>query len=60
MRHTKAKEVKEKTKICQNHEGSCIFGYRFRKPKKVVNLQYRKKAQHLGTFGVGHREANIH
>ena len=45
MRHTKTKELKGKTKSCQNHEGSCIFGYIFLDPKKLLLLSIAKKHQ---------------
>ena len=45
MRHTKSKEFKEKRKSCQNHEGSCISGYIFRNPKKLLLSSITKKYQ---------------
>ena len=45
MRHTKTKEFKEKSKSCQNHEGSCISGYIFRNPKKLLLSSMEKKHQ---------------
>ena len=43
MRHTKSKEFKQKRKSCQNHEGSCISGYIFRNPKKLLLSSITKK-----------------
>ena len=45
MRHTKSKEFKEKRKSCQNHEGSCISGYIFRNPTKLLLSSITKKYQ---------------
>ena len=45
MRHIKTKKFKEKTKSCQNHEGSCISGYIFWDPKKLLLLSIAKKHQ---------------
>ena len=45
MRHIKIKQFKEKIKNCQNHEGSCIYGYIFWYPKKLLLLSIAKRHQ---------------
>ena len=45
MRHIKTKQFKEKIKNCQNHEGSCIYGYIFWYPKKLLLLSIEKRHQ---------------
>ena len=51
MRRTKITEFEEKTKSCQNHEGSCTSGYRFRKPKKLLPSIIAKKHANFGISG---------
>ena len=45
MRHIKTKQFKEKTKNCQNREGSCIYVYIFWYPKKLLRLSMEKMHQ---------------
>ena len=43
--------IRGKTKICQNHEGSCTSGYWFRKPKSSYHQLSRKNTQTLELQG---------
>ena len=50
MMHTKIKDFMGKAKSCQNHERSCISGYRLRKLKKGCYRELLRKSKHFGHF----------